>query len=277
MAMPDTDKRSAVGNFCGYTAVLCAEPFCFFYQMEDSSNIMSYISTFKLFQYITRGEQPDAERLLLAVDQSKILTALAKSKGGTPESIAFTNAPLEEASYSKLPSQDKLKIDAIQNNLKKGATDQTDNLEEYKRRYPDVPLIYNHLVFSLQNCERKDAQTELLHEIVEKFPNYLFGKTNLAEYYLTCRLHTEVPKIFDHRLELKQLYPDRTMFHISEVRAFYSVIGCYYARSGKMARAIYCWNFLHNIAPDHAVTLRLGNEIIHKELQSVQREILRGR
>ncbi|MDI6792756.1 MAG: hypothetical protein QME81_07825 [bacterium] len=126
-----------------------------------------------------------------------------------------------------------------------------------------IAYVYSHQ-------EHKYFETIL--ETTERFPEYLFGKTCLVEYYLNHHEHQKVPKILDGKFELWQHYPTVEMFHVSEVRSFFNVVGIYFARVNKIARALYHYSILADIDPDHPATKRVGDEIILKEIDHLSRK-----
>lgn len=47
---------------------------------------------------------------------------------------------------------------------------------------------------------------EINREIIEKHPDYLFGKLNLANEYILTEQYEKVPEILGKEMELKKLY-----------------------------------------------------------------------
>ena len=65
-----------------------------------------------------------------------------------------------------------------------------------------------------------------LVETREKFPDYLFGRISMAEYYLSKEEFRKIPGLLDNKFEITQHYPKETeAFHISAVRSFYYITG----------------------------------------------------
>ena len=60
---------------------------------------------------------------------------------------------------------------------------------------------------------------------------------NIAEYFLKEGKLEEVEKIFDGKFNLKQLYPERDVFHVSEATAFMSLCGRYFLRKCDIKKA----------------------------------------
>jgi hypothetical protein len=235
---------------------------------------VSYINRFKLIEEVVRGRKPNARELLAQVDKQAVVNAIRKSRTALPKSIHCTNEPIEEESFARLPHKVKRRLWRIYETLPKSPQEQLPELLRLKEEYPDVPVIYNYMSMCHAQCGQFEDFHRTAKETVEKFPNYLFGKISLAEYHLLKKEHKKVPEIFDERLEIHQHYPDAvTVFHISEVRSFYSIVGIYYAREYKMARALLSYFMLEEIDSKHFATEKLANEIIYAELQKLRQRI----
>jgi tetratricopeptide (TPR) repeat protein len=233
---------------------------------------VGYINQFKLIQYIVEGRKLDSKKLLAEVDREKIINALKKNKKGLPRCFNCSNEPIEEENWAKIPINDKKKLWKIYRGLQKSPEKQLPKLLELKKKYPNVPAIYNYIGIAYANCKQNEKYFNTITETLQKFPNYLFGKTALAEYYLNHNEYKQIPKIFDDKFEIYMHFPPTVkIFHVSEIRAFYSVIGNYYARVNKQARALFCYFLLEGIDPSHFSTRKLGDEIILQEIDKLTR------
>lgn len=234
---------------------------------------MRYINQFKLIQEIVAGKKPDAKKLLAEVDRQAVIRALKKSKGGLPKPFGYTDEPIEEENLAKMPQSDKKKLWSIYERIQKSPEKELPKLLELKKKHPNVPAIYNYICSAYAYSKQSEKYFNTLIETTQKFPDYLFGKTALAEYYLNNNKHKEVPVILDGKFEIYMHYPPTVkVFHVSEVRAFYFVTGSYYARVGKLSRALFCYFILNEVAPDHWATRRLGDEIIYLEIKKMRRK-----
>jgi tetratricopeptide (TPR) repeat protein len=226
------------------------------------------------------GEKPNSRELLSEVDTSKIEQALSRSKDGLPQPFVCTNEPIEEKHLAKMPYKDKRKLWEIYDRLKEfreKSDQELPKLMELRKKYPNVPAIYNYIGLAYANTRQQDEYYQSIIETYKKFPNYLFGRISAAEYCINNNRHKEVPTIFDNKLEIYMHYPETVkVFHISEVRAFYSTLGIYYARSKKTARAIFSYMILNKVEPEHWATQKLADEIIFMETVKLQQEMLRN-
>lgn len=234
---------------------------------------MSYINQYTLIQTMVERKPPDSQKLLADVKCEAVFRALERSKSGVPQPVQFTNEPMEEEHFAQMPRRDKEQIWAIYDRVKETPHEVIPELLALRRRYPNVPIIYNYLGIAYSYSGQKAQYVETLLETTDRFPTYLFGKTSLAEYYLNQQQHRKVKEVFEGKFELREHYPTTTLFHVSEVRSFFSVVGSYYARVNNLARALYQYCILADIEPDHPATKRLGDEIILKEINNLSRKM----
>jgi tetratricopeptide (TPR) repeat protein len=120
----------------------------------------------------------------------------------------------------------------LNNNPKKALP----TLEKLVELYPMVPHFFNNLAFAYQKLEKYELSNNMVGQIRHKFPEYLFGRISYATECLKNNLE-EIPKIFNGHYDLKLLYPERNVFHVSEVIAFFNLMGRYFAKKGEFQKA----------------------------------------
>lgn len=238
---------------------------------------MSYINTFKLIKCLVEGSKPDSNKLLSEINMSAINQALTKSKDGIPRSFVCINEPMEESNLSKMKHQDKEKLWEVYDRLKlfkERSEQELPILMALHKKYPKVPAIYNYITIAYANMKAEEKCHQSIIDTCAKFPNYLFGKISLAEYLLNKNRHKEIPEAFNKKFEIYMHYPRGTQeFHVSEVVAFYSVIGIYYARTRKTSRAIFYYYIAKKADPDHWYVQKLADEIIVAEIQKIKKKM----
>jgi tetratricopeptide (TPR) repeat protein len=94
--------------------------------------------------------------------------------------------------------------------------------EAFCEKYPDFPTIWNNLSCAYQVQENKKKVREITEVIFKKFPDYLFGQVNMANLYLEDNNLEKAEEILQGKYTLKQFYPGRVEFHISEFIALQS-------------------------------------------------------
>ena len=95
-----------------------------------------------------------------------------------------------------------------------------------------------------------DKAFEVLNQTVEKFPNYIYGKFEMASYYLRRGEYHLALEALSKCKSLKELYPQRKLFHISEWIAFYTVLGRYFVGVQDIPQANFCKKLVEHFDPD---------------------------
>ena len=119
-------------------------------------------------------------------------------------------------------------------------------------KYPKVPALKNYLSVLYNNLNLPDKSYEVNHWTVAEHPDYLFGKLNLAAEYFFKEEYDRMPEVLGESMELKQLYPQRDTFHISEVVGFFKISILYFSAIGDLEQAEIRLDILKEIAPDSA-------------------------
>lgn len=121
-------------------------------------------------------------------------------------------------------------------------------------KYPTVPILKNYLSVAYNFRENHKKAKEINEWIVAEHPDYLFGKINQANVCIENEEFDKVEEILGKSLELKALYPERELFHLSEVASYYNVVIRYLAAIENMELAENRMELLKEIAPDHHAT-----------------------
>lgn len=143
-------------------------------------------------------------------------------------------------------------------------------------QYPNVPQIKNYLSVAYMNTDNKDKSIQVNNWLLKEHPDYLFGLINKAyEFYLKDQ-YDKMPEILGDLMEIKDLYPERDVFHVLEVVSFNKIAVLYFSAIGNLEAAESRFQLLEELAPDHketeiafnalmAARLKKGNERFHEE------------
>ena len=109
--------------------------------------------------------------------------------------------------------------------------------------------------YQMQESEMDSPPSSHLREIIsetyEKFPDYLFAQTALAHIYLEEGLPEKTMEVLKGAYTLKQLYPQRDVFHISEFKVFNSCMIRYFCKIQDFKRAeVYLQMLQEVLEPD---------------------------
>ncbi len=84
------------------------------------------------------------------------------------------------------------------------------------KKFPNYKPFYNFITVAYERNRDEAMAMKYAKLTVEKFPDYLFGYTSLVSLLLKKRKLEEAESVLDGKSSLKQFYPDRIEFHISE-------------------------------------------------------------
>lgn len=126
-----------------------------------------------------------------------------------------------------------------------------ERLNQLVIQYPRVPMLKNYLTvaYNVQGNHRKAF--EVNNWLIDEHPDYLFAKLNQANVCIDEGDFDKVPGILGEAMDIKQLYPDREVFHLSEVTGFLKLTIRYFATIENLKMAENRLEILKEIAPEH--------------------------
>jgi len=116
--------------------------------------------------------------------------------------------------------QIQAKITEMSMHVQRGKNSAHKELNDLIKIHPQVPQFKNLLSVLCNRLGNTQKALEINRDIIELHPDYLYGKLNLANEFITKNQYEKVPKILGKEMELKMLYPQRNEFHVGEVISF---------------------------------------------------------
>jgi len=181
----------------------------------------------------------------------------AKIKQGDKElcvsSYTITDSPIKTNNnnqFNKLPRVVRDQVEDIYDLITSDPKQAIEKLLVLKEAYPQAPVLYNHLSAAYNRGGNYKAQRELVIENYLKNPDYHFAKVNYAQLCLDNGDFEKIPEIFDHKFDLKLLYPQRNTFHITEFAGFTGVMCAYYCSIGEKGEAQLLFDSLQELTPE---------------------------
>jgi tetratricopeptide (TPR) repeat protein len=166
----------------------------------------------------------------------------------------LTDEPLDNPYLKHLPAQVRDTLGDLYHKAHRRPKEVISDLERLVATYPRVPVLSNYLsVAYLRTGDTEKAEACVL-EAYRRHPKYLFARVNYANVCLQRGEITKIPDIFEHKLDLKQLYPRRKQFHVSEFTGFAGVMCRYYNAIGERHAAEIYYQILKQLAPRDRLT-----------------------
>jgi hypothetical protein len=113
-----------------------------------------------------------------------------------------------------------------------------------------VPILKNYLSVAYNIRGNIQKSREVNEWLLGEHPDYLFAKLNQAHAWMDQGKSEKVPEILGEAMEIKQLYPERDVFHLAEVQGFLTVAVRYYASIENLELAENRLKILKDISED---------------------------
>lgn len=145
-------------------------------------------------------------------------------------------------------------------------------LQKLIKRYPGFPTLKNYLkvAYELRGQHRQSRKVQ--QEIVTQHPDYLFGKVAATSDALDCDKPEKALEILGRDLDLRKLYPEREVFHISEVKTYYASVAELHCYLGQLDEALGIQAALTKLVPGDQVLKVVESQITYgraKELHDL--------
>ena len=173
----------------------------------------------------------------------------------------ITDEPNQDPSYKRLPQGVQESIERLHYEAQSKPRQAIPELLDLMKRYPKIPMLYNYLAVAYERIGESDKAESIVLENMRKNPDYLFARLNYAQLCLEKGEYAKIPEIFDHKFDLKLLYPKRKRFHVSEVANFTAFMGIYFLEIGEREIAERYDYIVHQIAPRFPMARRLRRQL----------------
>jgi hypothetical protein len=110
-------------------------------------------------------------------------------------------------------------------------------LEELISQYPRFPILQNYLVVAYTLTGRKEEAGHLAREMYLHFPDYLYARTTYGRMLLEQGDLQGVAEVLENKFDVKQLFPERDVFHFSEVIQYAGLVAEYFIERGDSVTA----------------------------------------
>ena len=193
--------------------------------------------------------------------------ALIFSKNTKLQFISYkiTDEPLDDTT---VPDEIQDEMQSLFEKVQQSPGSIIKRLEELITKYPKVPKLYNFISIAYSRLNDTVKSKHYVEENYLNNPDYLFAKLNYAEIFIIEGNHEKIPEILDNKFDIKALYPERDVFHISEVIGFMGIAGCYFAMAGYKKQAELFYRSLEDLAPGHPYAKRIEQYLLMNSVSS---------
>lgn len=187
---------------------------------------------------------------------------LAKEKGLEYLSYDITKEPIPDSSTDGLDDLTKARINAIGEAAIAGrAAELVPEIERLLTQHPDVPKLHNFRMVALMEAGRREEAEAAIRDIYARFPDYVFGIAQYVDLLVEEDDLDGAGRVLGKKLDIGKRYPDRKVFHLTEVIAYSSAVARYLRATGNLESAWMIFDALDQMAPDHPNVLALGHQL----------------
>jgi hypothetical protein len=150
-----------------------------------------------------------------------------------------------------LPDHIKDKIDDLYDNIVEKKPDQTvvSELEALIDRYPKIPMLYNYLSMAYFRIGDQENYEKSIKKNYQLNPDYLFARLNYAQLCDQQGEHEKIAEIFNHKFDLKLLYPKRKNSIYRKLLISWELLAAIFLKQGKWNLPKSIIKFLLNLLP----------------------------
>lgn len=151
----------------------------------------------------------------------------------------------------------------------KNPVDAVPELENLLEEYPNNPMLLNWLSYAYQNLDKTEEFESLTFQNYQANPDYLFARCNYAMLLMIHKQEIDaIPKIFNNKYDLKELYPDRDVFHLVEAITFCNVMSIYFAYKHQFETAELYLTMIKSLDPKNTAISIIENHIFVESMKA---------
>ena len=123
------------------------------------------------------------------------------------------------------------------------------------QKFPKNPQLKNCLSIAYNNIGEIEKSEEVNRWVLKEHPDYVFGILNIAAAYFHHNELDKIPQLLGEKIELKELYPNRDIFHVGEFTSFTKFAIQYFFETGNLDVAESRLHLLDDLFPGHQDTI----------------------
>lgn len=158
-----------------------------------------------------------------------------------------------------LPITEKLREETLDPNNKKIV----EKLLFYIEKYPKVAPLKNFLSIAYNSQGKIELAQQCNDWILAEHPDYLIARLNKVHTLIAKKEYEKIPEILGERLSLFPLFPERKVFHETEIGGYYYLVIKYCCITNNLALAEENLAFLKGLMP-HNQQIELSEMLVQE-------------
>ncbi len=144
---------------------------------------------------------------------------------------------VELENESRIPDSLKYELEKIYRELKNPKPRTIARIRKLIKRYPRNVQLKNYLSSTYAHLDNIEKAREVNESILKEHPDYFFAKINKANQYAEDGQYEKMKDLLGKGFDLKELYPDRDTFHVTEFLSMQNIAVKYYANTDDFEQA----------------------------------------
>ncbi len=152
----------------------------------------------------------------------------------------------------KIPDSLLYELERIYSEIQNPKKSTVSKLQKLIKKYPENPQLKNYLTVVYKELGDYNKAMSYNDELLKQHPKYFFALVNKAYHYEFQKEYEKMKELLGTSFDLKKLYPEREVFHISEFMIMQMMAVSYYAGTGDMEQANLRLEFMKDVEKDSA-------------------------
>ena len=131
-------------------------------------------------------------------------------------------------------------------------------------KYPHAPMLKNYLANAYFVKDDTEKAREVNDWILAEHPNYMYAIIKKVQQHIAKENFDEAEQMLHPDLHLQSLYPNRKLFHATEVISYYATTIQFLCATDDVDRAIERWDLIKDIDPTSEALAFAGSLISNK-------------
>jgi hypothetical protein len=181
--------------------------------------------------------------------------------------IKWTDEPIETEYGVNLPEGVNDEIVELTQVLKDGPTKRQareirDRLTHLIQEYPHIPNFYNLRYNAIRAWDGIEPFRAEVAATLERFPDYFFAKLDLIDAMLVTGEEFDLADVFGGATNLSAIFPNRNLFHASEVIKFHTLMIRYHLHLKQQVKAYAYYTEVVDLRLDDRLPPPVLNELM---------------
>lgn len=132
-------------------------------------------------------------------------------------------------------------------------------------QHPHTPMLKNYLAGAYFAQGQQEKAREVTNWILAEHPNYMYAILNKVQHHIANENFDEAEQMLHPDLHIQSLYPNRKLFHATEIISYYGTTIQFLCATEDLDRAIERWDLIKDLDPT-SEALAFAGYLINKKI-----------